>query len=58
MKQKLETLRSVGAKCMNDKIGKYYAVVKILFPMFRQCCLLQGDKTILPLKSPLHISRI
>ena len=33
---------------MNDKIGKYYAVVKILFPTFRQCCLLQGDKTISP----------
>ena len=29
---------------MNDERGKYYAVVKILFPTFRQCCLLQGVK--------------
>ncbi len=29
---------------MNDKIGKYCAVVKILFLTFRQYCLLLGTK--------------
>ena len=38
-----------SSKRVNEEIGKYYAVVKILFLTFQQCCLLQGDKTISPL---------